>query len=260
MRESWPQGAALPLDALALDVPPPDAAPQGAVLRDAALFGGTSFEAASGGAGASIVLSALHNDPVAIFASDPGLFPPVAFEHHGGPAPGDVTDALVPMSEEAMAAMAEPEGIWPSPAQRLELTGPQLAKARQCLAEAIYFESRGEPKRGQIAVAQTIVNRVFSGYYPKSVCGTVYQNAHRYMACQFTFACDNVKDVIREPDMWVQANEIAADMLDGKLWLESVGRATHYHAYWVHPSWVREMNKLDRIGVHTFYRPRKWTS
>jgi spore germination cell wall hydrolase CwlJ-like protein len=86
----------------------------------------------------------------------------------------------------------------------------------------------------------------------------VYQNAHRRLACQFTFACDDVPDVIREPDMWVQAKQIAADMLDGKLWLDSVGRATHYHAYWVHPSWVREMNKLDRIGVHTFYRPRRW--
>jgi len=42
------------------------------------------------------------------------------------------------------------------------------------------------------------------------------------------------------------------------LWLTSVGRATHYHAYWVHPSWVKEMRKLDRIGVHTFYRPRRW--
>jgi hypothetical protein len=37
-----------------------------------------------------------------------------------------------------------------------------------------------------------------------------------------------------------------------------VGKATHYHARWVHPRWVREMQRLDRIGVHTFYRPRNW--
>jgi spore germination cell wall hydrolase CwlJ-like protein len=47
-------------------------------------------------------------------------------------------------------------------------------------------------------------------------------------------------------------------MLDGKLWLNEVGKATHYHAYWVKPSWVSEMRTIQRIGVHTFYRPRKW--
>jgi hypothetical protein len=58
--------------------------------------------------------------------------------------------------------------------------------------------------------------------------------------------------------MWERAQTIAAEMLDGKLWLPEVGKATHYHAYWVHPGWVREMTKMHRLGVHTFYRPRKW--
>ena len=61
-----------------------------------------------------------------------------------------------------------------------------------------------------------------------------------------------------EPDAWKRAKEIARDTLDGKLWLPDVGKATHYHAYWVRPIWVHEMHKLDRIGVHTFYRPRNW--
>ncbi len=47
-------------------------------------------------------------------------------------------------------------------------------------------------------------------------------------------------------------------MLDGKIWLAEVGHATHYHAYWVHPSWVHEMARLYKFGVHTFYRPRNW--
>ncbi|WP_238120145.1 MULTISPECIES: cell wall hydrolase [unclassified Xanthobacter] len=207
----------------------------------------------------------IGHDSLTVFGSDPKLFPPLAFQYHALADQGFVPAPLQPPAEAPALTTAgnaeqspERDGIWPSPAQRLGLEGPPLARAQKCLAEAIYFESRGEPKRGQIAVAQVVVNRVFSGYYPADVCGTVYQNAHRHLACQFTFACDNVKDVIREPDMWVQAKEIAADMLDGKLWLDSVGRATHYHAYWVHPRWVREMRKLDRIGVHTFYRPRRW--
>jgi Cell Wall Hydrolase len=145
-----------------------------------------------------------------------------------------------------------------TPAERLSLSAPQRAKSEKCLAEAVYFESRGEVKRGQIAVAQVVMNRVFSGFYPNNVCGVVYQNAHRKFACQFTFACDNVPDKIDEPDMWEQAKEIARDMLDGKLWLSEIGHSTHYHAYWVHPSWVNEMRKLYKIGVHSFYRPRAW--
>jgi spore germination cell wall hydrolase CwlJ-like protein len=145
-----------------------------------------------------------------------------------------------------------------TPAERLRLDAKSRAKAEKCLAEAIYFESRGETKRGQIAVAQVVMNRVFSGYYPNDVCGVVYQNAHRYNACQFTFACDGIKDVVNDPPLWAQAKEIARDTLDGKLWLADIGKSTHYHAYWVHPWWVGTMRKLSRIGVHTFYRPRRW--
>ncbi len=146
-----------------------------------------------------------------------------------------------------------------SPAQRLGLAGKPRAEAEKCLADAVYFEARGEVMKGQQAVAQVVMNRVFSGYYPHDVCGVVYQNAGRHLACQFTFACEG-KDLnkIDEPDMWEQAKQIANDMLDGKIWLAEVGHATHYHAYWVHPSWVHEMTRLYQLGVHTFYRPRNW--
>ena len=80
-----------------------------------------------------------------------------------------------------------------SPAERLGLAGPKRAKAEKCLANAVYFEARSEPVRGQIAVAQVVMNRAFSGFYPNDVCGVVYQNAHRHLACQFTFACDGIR-------------------------------------------------------------------
>ena len=146
-----------------------------------------------------------------------------------------------------------------TPAERLGLLDEKSrAKSEKCLAEAVYFEARGEAVRGQIAVAQVVLNRAFSGFYPTTVCGVVYQNKHRHYACQFTFACDNVADVVREPDMWDRAKRIAKAMLDGQLWLPEVSKSTHYHAYWVHPSWVSEMKKMYRFGVHTFYRPRAW--
>jgi spore germination cell wall hydrolase CwlJ-like protein len=146
-----------------------------------------------------------------------------------------------------------------TPAERLGLFDEKSrAKSEKCLTEAIYFEARGEAVRGQIAVAQVVMNRTFSGFYPNTVCGVVYQNKHRHLACQFTFACDNVADVVREPDMWDRARKISKAMLDGQLWLPEVGKSTHYHAYWVHPSWVSEMKKMYKFGVHTFYRPRAW--
>jgi hypothetical protein len=156
-------------------------------------------------------------------------------------------------------AKKDDAGLLESPADRLKLTGKPLAKAEKCLADAVYFEARGEPYKGQQAVAQVVMNRVFSGYYPNDVCGVVYQNAERHLACQFTFACEG-KDLnkVDEPDMWEQAKQIAKDMLDGKIWLAEVGHATHYHAYWVHPNWVHEMTKLYKLGVHTFYRPKNW--
>ena len=76
--------------------------------------------------------------------------------------------------------------------------------------------------RGQIAVAQVVMNRVFSGFYPNTVCGVVYQNSHRHLACQFTFACDGIRDVVNEPDMWERAMKIAKETLDGRLWLPEV--------------------------------------
>jgi len=183
----------------------------------------------------------------------------------------DMKQPLLPGSAEAANADESGESVAPkgevntdnqqgkSPAERLGLTDEKSrTAAEKCLAEAVYFEARGEEVRGQIAVAQVIMNRAFSGKYPNSVCGVVYQNKYRHLACQFTFACDNIPDVIREPDMWERAKKISKAMLDGLIWLPEVGKSTHYHAYYVHPSWVSEMTKIWKFGVHTFYRPKKW--
>jgi spore germination cell wall hydrolase CwlJ-like protein len=102
------------------------------------------------------------------------------------------------------------------------------------------------------------MNRVFSPFYPNDVCGVVYQNANRHLACQFTFACDGIPDVITEPAAWARAQHIAHDVLDGKLWMPEVAKSTHYHDSWAHPNWVGEMKRMDRLGGLIFYRPRAW--
>jgi hypothetical protein len=149
-------------------------------------------------------------------------------------------------------------GLRKSPSDLLGLNEESRPAVQKCLANAIYFESRGEPISGQIAVAQVVLNRAFSGFYPRDVCGVVYQNAEKHLSCQFTFACDGKADAVRDNDAWGRAERIARDMLDGRLWIEDVGKSTHYHANWVAPTWTSFMRVNVEIGVHTFYRPRAW--
>ncbi len=125
---------------------------------------------------------------------------------------------------------------------------------QQCLATGIYFEARGESVKGQAAVAQVILNRVRNPAYPKTICGVVYQNDDWHNACQFSFACDSVKDRVNSPEHWRIARQVAMAVTAGKIWLPEVGSATHYHAVYVRPKWAAYMVKVGRIGMHIFYR------
>ncbi len=127
-------------------------------------------------------------------------------------------------------------------------------REQQCLAAGIYFEARGEPVKGQAAVAQVILNRVRNPAFPDSICGVVYQNVHWRNRCQFSFACDGIKDRVRSPRHWDMAEEIAMAVTAGKIWLAEVGSSSHYHATYVRPGWARRMERVGRIGLHIFYR------
>jgi hypothetical protein len=169
--------------------------------------------------------------------------------------------AVIQITLPARIAVLPPPapGVPPlSPAQRLNLEGKDRAKAERCLSDAIYFEARDQPYIGQVAVAQVVINRVFSGVYPRDVCGVIYQNAHRHLACQFTFACDGKRKTINEFGSWARARRIARETLDGQLYVPAVATSTHYHATYVHPNWVHEMHRFAREGIHLFYRPIAW--
>jgi hypothetical protein len=139
----------------------------------------------------------------------------------------------------------------------LDLADPETrAREQKCLAEAVYFEARSEPEAGQAAVAQVVLNRAKSGLYPGSICGVVYQNRHRFKACQFTFACEGKSLAIQEPQAWLIASRIAREVLEGETYLPAVGASTHYHADYVSPYWSRKLKRTDRIGRHIFHRLR----
>ena len=128
----------------------------------------------------------------------------------------------------------------------------------KCLATAIYFEARGEPERGQIAVAQVVLNRLKNPAYPNTICAVVYQNKNKRHACQFSFACDGIPDRITNRTAWSASKTLATKILndDRTMFLSDVGAATHYHANYVRPRWARAMKKVDKIGRHIFYKTR----
>jgi len=129
----------------------------------------------------------------------------------------------------------------------------------ECLAEALYFEARGESVRGMFAVAEVILNRVDSGAFPGSVCGVVNQGTGRLYACQFTYTCDGHAETIGEPAAYARVGKVARLMLDGAERPLTDG-ATFYHTTAVRPSWARRFERTAQIGVHLFYRENTRTA
>lgn len=131
---------------------------------------------------------------------------------------------------------------------------------RDCLAQAIYHEARGESAAGQLAVANVIVNRARSGKFPSTLCGVIYQNADkgRYR-CQFTFACDGRSDAPGERRAWIRSAELAqsvyAEFATGEAVGAVPGSTLYYHTTGVRPSWAKVYNTVARIGSHIFYSP-----
>lgn len=123
----------------------------------------------------------------------------------------------------------------------------------RCLAEAIYFEARGESLAGQFAVGEVILNRVDDAGYPNSVCAVVTQGSGKAGACQFSFECDGKPEAIRDRRAFLKAGKIAHLLMEGRPRVLT-RNATHFHTTGVKPSWSRQLVRITRIGAHIFYR------
>jgi spore germination cell wall hydrolase CwlJ-like protein len=123
-----------------------------------------------------------------------------------------------------------------------------LSRELECLAGAVYFESRGEPLAGQLAVAQVVVNRSESGTFPRDYCGVVYQRA------QFSFVRgQSMPHIDRGSAAWDRAAAIARIAHQG-LWDSDAKDALYFHARSVRPSWSRMRIARATINSHVFYR------
>lgn len=133
--------------------------------------------------------------------------------------------------------------------------GIKLLAQHRCLAEAMYYEARGEGEKGEMAVAEVVFHRLQGGGYGRSICAVVYEGASR-TGCQFSFACDGSKSRPKSPEDWRKAEVLAARILAGELTLSDVtDDAMNYHALYVRPIWTAKLIRTAQIGNHIFYRP-----
>ena len=126
--------------------------------------------------------------------------------------------------------------------------GAPLSDEANCVAVAVYHEARGESLEGQLAVAQVIKNRAASGQYPADWCGVVKQ------PWQFSFVRHGqFPSVDVNSDAWRKAVGITRLAVANAV--PSVPKdCLWYHANYVAPRWSNNLQRVQRIGAHIFYR------
>lgn len=142
----------------------------------------------------------------------------------------------------------------------------QAKKDIDCLAANIYFEARGEPIEGQLAVAHVTLNRMDHPKFPKTACEVVKQKTYNPKAqkhvCQFSWWCNSgfkIKHDRRQfvPDMYERIRVLAEQVYHNRSNRHDItGGALFYHAEYVPKSaiGVKGLRKTAQIGKHIFYR------
>ena len=199
---------------------------------------------------AAVAVAALAFTSAALLFDSPvqawegGVHAPIAaYLGHDNEA---IAAGLLGIDPETAQAQAEPVSLEALVAN--EATDETDDAEQNCLANAVYFEARGEPLEGQLAVAEVVMNRAASGRYPDSLCGVVEQPA------QFSFVRHgHIPQADRSSEAWRRAvgiARIAAARMAPRLLPPS---CLWYHANYVSPSWGRRLAETTRIGLHIFY-------
>jgi N-acetylmuramoyl-L-alanine amidase len=156
-------------------------------------------------------------------------------------------DPLAPLAEEVVQQdeTIEPGATLAETVAKLRSTEAG-SRELECLAGAIYFESKSESLPGQLAVGHVIANRAQSGRFPSSYCGVVFQRS------QFSFVRGRSLPYIPHTSQdWKDAVAIAK-IVDQELHPSPVGKALFFHARRVSPGW--RLTRVATLGNHVFYR------
>jgi len=161
------------------------------------------------------------------------------------PQPAEVSEpaAAQPAAEPAPAAKAIP-ALDPAPARRAASASAVGSAELDCLAKVVLYEAGSEPRAGQLAVAQVVMNRVRSPRFPNTVCGVIYQRGQ--------FAAIRSYSPPRGA-RWNRAMALAREVTSGEA-APVVGRALYFHASRVRPAFARTQTRVAQIGGHVFYR------
>ena len=192
----------------------------------AGLLGNSAPGQATGIDRATVNLTALAN----LNALSPQNVPQIA------PVAPATVDAIATAEEDEFDTLAQAVAAQDSAA---------ADEALQCLAGAIYFESKGEPLTGQLAVAEVIINRAKSGRFPADVCDVVKQRG------QFSFVRGGQIPNINAGTAYRTAIAVAKVAL-ADAWNSPADKALYFNTPDRRPS-VRAI-KVASIGNHVFYR------
>jgi N-acetylmuramoyl-L-alanine amidase len=130
---------------------------------------------------------------------------------------------------------------------------PAVDSETKCLALAVYWEGRAEPREGQLAIAHTVLNRTKHGEFPDTICGVVAQKTESGKACQFSWWCDGRQDTPEDEAAWEKAVASARDARQDAA-PDPTGGALFFHSTKVDPNWDGKRKRIGRIGDHIFYR------
>lgn len=125
----------------------------------------------------------------------------------------------------------------------------------QCMTRNIYWESRGEPLLGKLAVGYVVLNRAHDT--GRNVCDVIYEK--RRGICHFSWYCDDrFRNTVpnKQDPAWIESYTIAVALLDPEQKIRDPSRgATHFHTTSIHPYWANSLRKIRTISNHIFYGP-----
>ena len=141
----------------------------------------------------------------------------------------------------------------------LSLSAQNLKEEVDCLAEALYFESRSESLIAQIAVGNVIYQRVKSPKFPSTFCDVVRQSNKTKKGklikhkCQFSYYCDGKEETIYNGEAYKKSVSAAQLVMEGVV-IDHIKNALYYHASYVTPYWAEDKKYLGKVGLHKFYK------